>query len=688
MTEPVSAALQLGPYVLGERLGLGGMAEVYVGERGGPHGFAKKFAIKRILPELAREPRFVAMFVDEARICAALQHPNIVQVVDFGESEGELFMAMEYVDGVSVARLLRNVATRRERVPLPIVLFIVREVLRGLAYAHEATSEDGAPLGLVHRDVSPGNVLISRIGEVKLGDFGIVLSAVVDRRTHPGELKGKLGYMSPEQVIGAEVDPRSDLFAVGILLAELLISCPLFGGRNELEVLTRIHEADLGTFERKLEGIPPELAGITRRALQREPFKRYQSAREFAEAIETFAAANHIAPDNSDLAAWTAGLGVLPNRSGTHRVRDSQGSGQRPTAPTQRVRHLQPSRPLNGLSTSPPGSRPQPASSRRRLTPEPLRLDEGRAHPRTELLELVATGRVRMRTKLVGRDGVGRPASEVPGPAELLKRPAFQFGEPSKTSSLWSVPVELRNLGARLYALVIQQATGLLIARQGSREKRIFFVDGEPRIVTSSLKEELIGHRLVGRRVVDALTLNSALDARARNTTQHLGEILVGSGLVTPATLLSELVEQLEDRFSELLTWREGTLHFYPGVRSGESEVSPKRSALALVTRGIREYYETEEVAGLLAGSARAILVLGDAQGIDPVRLGVSQAERRVLERAVEAGTLERLVAMGENEGFATAVVTLRAALIGLSVGLIAAPGAALSVSIAPVRVL
>ena len=238
--KPRPARTLLGPYELGERLGLGGMAEVFVAYRAGPHGFAKKVALKRILPELAQDPRFVAMFCDEARISAPLCHPNIVQVIDFGESEGELFMAMEFVEGVSLAKLLRYVSGRRERFPIGAALFVAHEVLAGLAFAHNACDENGNPLSIVHRDVSPGNVLIGRAGDVKLADFGIVRSSFVDRRTYPGELKGKVGYMSPEQVMGIEVDPRSDLFTVGIILSEMLIARPLFSGQNEFDILTKI----------------------------------------------------------------------------------------------------------------------------------------------------------------------------------------------------------------------------------------------------------------------------------------------------------------------------------------------------------------------------------------------------------------------------------------------------------------
>jgi serine/threonine protein kinase len=310
----------LGPYELGERLGLGGMAEVFVAYRAGPHGFAKKVALKRILPELAQDPRFVAMFCDEARISAPLCHPNIVQVIDFGESQGELFMAMEYVEGVSLAKLLRYVSGRRERFPLGAALFIAHEVLSGLAFAHSACDENGNPLHIVHRDVSPGNVLIGRAGDVKLADFGIVRSAYVDRRTYPGELKGKVGYMSPEQVMGVEVDPRSDLFTVGIILSEMLIARPLFSGQNEFDILTKIYEADISAIERYGADLSPSVRDVLRQALAKAPNDRFESARDFADALRRLAHVAQIAMDDSELVPWLSTLGVLPSRSGTHEV--------------------------------------------------------------------------------------------------------------------------------------------------------------------------------------------------------------------------------------------------------------------------------------------------------------------------------------------------------------------------------
>ncbi len=213
---------RLGPYELIQRLATGGMAEVYLARRAGPHGFQKLVAVKRILPQLARDLDFVAMFVDEARMCARLAHPNIVQVFDFGEHEEELYMAMEYVDGTTGARLIRAAAGANEELPLEVSLHVALSILRGLEYAHAAKDDHGRPLHLVHRDVSPGNVLIDRTGAVKLTDFGIARATEFERRTDAGQLKGKLGYMSPEQVVGKELDARSDLFTLGIVLAEMI----------------------------------------------------------------------------------------------------------------------------------------------------------------------------------------------------------------------------------------------------------------------------------------------------------------------------------------------------------------------------------------------------------------------------------------------------------------------------------
>ena len=304
------APLMLGPYELLERIATGGMAEVYLARRAGPHGFQKVVAVKRILPQLALDADFVAMFVDEARVCARLAHPNIVQVFDFGEHDGELYMAMEFVDGTTAARLVRAAATRNEEVPLEAALYIALSVLRGLDYAHNARDDEGKPLALVHRDVSPGNVLIDRSGAVKLTDFGIARAAEIERRTDAGQLKGKLGYMSPEQVVGRELDARSDLFTVGIVLAELVMLRPLFSGPNEIDVLMRIRDADLGVLDRAGSRVPDDVRAVLFRALARDRAVRYPTASAFAEGIEEILRRRRLQVGPAKLAAWVERLGL------------------------------------------------------------------------------------------------------------------------------------------------------------------------------------------------------------------------------------------------------------------------------------------------------------------------------------------------------------------------------------------
>ncbi|MGC4094708.1 MAG: DUF4388 domain-containing protein [Polyangiaceae bacterium] len=214
--------------------------------------------------------------------------------------------------------------------------------------------------------------------------------------------------------------------------------------------------------------------------------------------------------------------------------------------------------------------------------------------------------------------------------------------------------------------------TGMLVARAGSREKRAFLVNGELRFVASTARDELLGHRMLRRGLVDEVLLKAALETRAR-CALHIGEILIGLGAIGPTALLGELVEQVEERFLELLTWREGSLMFFADVKSGEEEVRANTPLPALLTRGIREGYSADELAISLGPLARALLVRGEARGLDPLSLGVTEAERRVLERAVNAGTLERLVASASQESLSVED-TLRAAFIGLSSSLLAAP--------------
>ena len=221
-----SAEVTVGRYALHHEIASGGMAVVHIGRLMGPVGFARTVAIKRLHPHLAHNPEFVAMFLDEARLAARIRHPNVVSTLDVVATEGELFVVMEYVPGDALARLLFTASSRGESVPLAIASSIMVDVLHGLHAAHEASDERGQPLGLVHRDVSPHNVLVGTDGAAHLIDFGIAKAAGRAQVTREGQLKGKLAYMAPEQLKGssggAKVDRRADVFAVGTILWEIV----------------------------------------------------------------------------------------------------------------------------------------------------------------------------------------------------------------------------------------------------------------------------------------------------------------------------------------------------------------------------------------------------------------------------------------------------------------------------------
>ncbi len=612
----VAAGSMLGPYVLGDRLGLGGMAEVYVAHRAGPRGFAKRFAVKRILPELAQDARFVAMFCDEARICAALCHPNIVQVVDFGESQGQLFMAMEFVDGVSLARLLRSVSARRERFPLGTALHIAHEVLRGLGFAHEASDEHGRPLSIVHRDVSPGNVLLGRAGEIKLGDFGIVRSEFVDRRTYPGELKGKVGYMSPEQVMGTDVDPRSDLFTVGIILAEMLLARPLFSGQNEFEILTNIYEANLTVLDRHGQELPASLLATLRKALSRDASQRFQNAAEFASSLRDVARALDITLGDGEIVPWLSALGILPSRSGTHERLLQAQAEQAQT--------------VDVASTAPPRA-PEAASS-------------------------------------------PAESGELPIQRAPQAQRAPRFGEPLTRIASWKSALDRMTLPAVLHAVAAREETGVLVARHERREKHFYFVDGELRAARSTEHSELLGTRLLRAGRVSERDLSDAL-ASSKASGRSLGEELVARGIVRSSSLLRELIEQVEVRFVELFGWGHGTLWFIPGAREPELEVKAPSMLPALVTHAIREAYSDDELALWFARASKLPVARGVARRVDPSKLGLSLAERRALERSFKATSIESLVSELSAERVATPRETLFGLFVGVSIGIISIPG-------------
>ncbi|MEJ7733907.1 MAG: serine/threonine-protein kinase [Polyangiaceae bacterium] len=281
-----------GKYQLLADLGHGGMADVYLAVARGPVGFNKLVVIKRLRPHLAEEPEFLAMFLDEARLAARLNHPNVVQTNEVGEEHGSYFIAMEYLDGQPLHRIMHRAARRGMQVPLEAWLRILCDALAGLHHAHELTDFDGTVLCVVHRDASPHNVFVTYDGQTKLVDFGIAKAASRTAETWAGVLKGKVAYMAPEQARCADVDRRADLFSIGVILWELLAQERLWRGLSDVEILERLAAADVPRLRSVRPELPVELDEICARALAIRAEDRFASAAELRDALERYAAAH------------------------------------------------------------------------------------------------------------------------------------------------------------------------------------------------------------------------------------------------------------------------------------------------------------------------------------------------------------------------------------------------------------
>ncbi len=278
-----------GKYRPFRRLAVGGMAEIFLAYARSGHGFEKLVVLKRVLPAYAENREFMRMFLDEARLAATLDHPNIVHVYDIGEHGGNVFFAMEYVHGQSLLKLMRQITNARRWLPLEHALSIIIGTCAGMHYAHEKNGLDGRPLGIVHRDVSPPNILISYDGSVKVADFGIAKASIARSSTAVGTLKGKIPYMSPEQCRSGPLDRRSDIFSIGILLYELTVGRRLFQAESELGIIHKIVGGVVPPPSQLLRGYPEDLERIVYRALQLDPEHRYPTARALQVDLEELA---------------------------------------------------------------------------------------------------------------------------------------------------------------------------------------------------------------------------------------------------------------------------------------------------------------------------------------------------------------------------------------------------------------
>lgn len=275
-------------YRVVEKLESGGMAEVFRAESEGLQGFRKQVAIKRVLPHLSSKKKFISMFLDEARLSAQLSHSNCVQVFDIGVGDNAFFIVMEFVDGANLKSIVEHIKKTGRDFPVEVAVYISLELCKGLSYAHELTDPNGVALHIVHRDMSPPNVLVTKHGEVKIVDFGLAKANSQLEKSEPGIIKGKFSYLSPEAAMGQEVDARTDVFAVGIILWELLAGQRLFLGDTDFQTVKRVQAANVPAISGINKKVPQDLERIIAKALARDPSQRYATARDLGNDLTKF----------------------------------------------------------------------------------------------------------------------------------------------------------------------------------------------------------------------------------------------------------------------------------------------------------------------------------------------------------------------------------------------------------------
>lgn len=330
----------------------GGMARVYLGRMTGSAGFSRPVAIKRLHPELAVQRDFVAMLVDEARLAAHIRHTNVVDTLDLVVSDGAFSLVLEYVEGESLSALIREARARGETVPSPIALAVLYGVLRGLEAAHEARNEEGQPLGIVHRDVSPQNILVGIDGIPRIIDFGVAKALGRILVTRPGEVRGKFSYMAPEQLLGRPVTRQVDVYAVGVLLWELLVGARLFSGDDERVVCAAVMRGVITPPSEANPSVPRELDAIVKRATARELSERYLTAREMLGALESC----ERAPDD-EVGAWVRRLSAARLAKRHRLLQDSVSTTDRMSI-DDLLRELEPSPARASAQTREHGTRP------------------------------------------------------------------------------------------------------------------------------------------------------------------------------------------------------------------------------------------------------------------------------------------------------------------------------------------
>ena len=557
---------ELGPYTLLGRIAVGGMAEVYRALAPRSAGGARTVVIKRMLPHIAGAAGGPEMFEAEARIGAHVRHPNVVEVLGAGEFDDAPYLALEYVPGCDLWRLMRWLRRDGRALGVEPALLVMRDLLRGLQAVHETTDADGEPLAIVHRDVSPSNVLLSIHGEVKLGDFGIARALLAEEHPErPAQPKGKLGYLSPEQVAGQPVDRRADVFAAGVVGAELLLGRELFAGGSQLAILLAIRDANITPFTRL--AIDPELKQVIADALARAPEDRTQTAAAFADALEPHIRSpeSAVRRELAELVRLASGargddqLEATPEISHWAADVGPRSVEERTTAEVD----LEPFMAAAGLVETETAELPG--------TTYAIESHEGTivgTYSFAELARALTTGELGPDDRVSIDGGPAKPIRLDPS----LRRHLPMTGSftPLVETRLAREPDLRRNFAAGgfvrgLAETALGAETGLWLCEQGGSRKEVYVAEGVPEFVGSNIAGEMLGEYLVARGVLSRGQLDRALALLPRFD-GRLGDTLAGLGYVEPLVLFQHIAAQVREKILDLFAWTSGEAAFYRGV--------------------------------------------------------------------------------------------------------------------------
>jgi serine/threonine protein kinase len=572
------------------------MAEVFRALEPRAVGEPRVVVLKRMLPHIADESDAQQMFAEEARLAGHVTHPNVVHVLGHGEIEGQPYLTLEYVPGCDLWRLNRRLTLESKRLEHDLVVYLVRQILCGLEAVHSATDGRGTALGIVHRDISPSNVLISIHGDVKIADFGIARAdANAFEADTVARANGKLGYLAPEQVSGGQVDQRADLFSTGVIAAELFMRRPLFAGGSELAVLLAIRDAEVHPFVEFLPQLPEGLGAVILEALSANIGDRPPTARAFWAALEPWQSR----PEEVLRAELAAMVGSIATESRTRRT-SAEGLAGATMPPTPMVladEHPSTTNvtPLEYKIRKPNGA-----------TVGPLAY--------AKIVESVATGQIDGNDDISIAGGDFQPLSSVKDlyrhvPASRMTPTTTRIESAAEADR--SMDFEDGGFVTALVRTLVTRRTGLWLCEQGGVRKEVYTKHGVPAFVTSNLAGELLGEHLVKKRVINRSELDMALAVMPRFEGK-LGDTLVALGLVEPLELFQHIAEQVREKLLDLFTWASGTATFYEGVDPPSSGFPLRLDAWEILDRGLQRRIAAGFESTLILERGQASVVQAD----------------------------------------------------------------------------